>query len=147
MCRYAGFVLEEEKLFEYFYIQICAMLDQIVSESYRIFLSSKSRCESIQSVSNFLRSKRETWDQNFGASSGSGSDCCPPVVDPLLVMALLGFIAAATYFLQSLITMNLMGRRKKRSIRSRRPEHSLNFINLGTKILPLHLKLLFEMTK
>ena len=116
------------------------MLDQIVSESYRIFLSSKSRCESIQSESD-LRSKRNARDQNFGASSGSGSDCCPPVVDPLLIMALLGFIAAATYFLQSLITMNL-GRRK-RSLKSGRPEHPLDFINLGTKIFLLHLKSLF----
>ena len=45
-----------------------------------------------------LRSKRETWDQNFGASSGSGSDCCPLVVDPLTFIALLGFIGVSTYF-------------------------------------------------
>ena len=119
------------------------MLDQIVSVSYRTFLSTKSRCESIQSESD-LRSKRNARDQNFGASSGSGSDCCPPVVDPLLIMALLGFIGAATYFLQSLITMNLMmARRKKRSLKSGRPEHPLDFINLGTKIFLLHLKSLF----
>ena len=38
------------------------------------------------------------------ASYGHGSygeDCCPPVVDPLMLIALLGFTAAATYFLRS----------------------------------------------
>ena len=35
-----------------------------------------------------------------GAFSSGGGDCCPPVVDPLTFLALLGFIAAATYFLQ-----------------------------------------------
>ena len=78
---------------------ICVMLEEIISELYKNFLSTKSRCESAHSVSN-LRSKRETWDQNFGASSGSGSDCCPLVIDPLTFIALLGFIGAATYFLQ-----------------------------------------------
>ena len=33
--------------------------------------------------------------------SSSGEECCPLVLDPLLLAALLGAIAAATYFLQS----------------------------------------------
>ena len=110
------------------------MLDQIVSELYQNFLSKKATCESNQSLSKW-RSKRAINDQSFGASSGYGSDCCPPVVDPLTFMALLAFIAAATYFLQFSITMLLMmGRRKKRSLKSGRPEHSFDFIDLGTKI-------------
>ena len=93
------------------------MLDQIVSELYQNFLSKKATCESNQSLSKW-RSKRAIRDQRFGASSsyGSGSDllgafssgggdCCPPVVDPLTFLALLGFIAAATYFLQRKIIL------------------------------------------
>ena len=48
-----------------------------------------------------------------------GADCCPLVVDPLTVAALLGFIGAATAALSNLIAANLAaggGRRKKRSI-------------------------------
>ena len=88
------------------------MLDQIVSELYQNFLSKKATCESDQSLSKW-RLKRAIGDQSFGASSGyggstdlvgafssGGGDCCPPVVDPLTFLALLGFIAAATYFLQ-----------------------------------------------
>ena len=81
------------------------MLDQIVSELYQNFLSKKATCESNQSLSK-LRSKRAIGDQSFGASSGYGSDCCPPVVDPLTFIALLGFIAAATYFLQRKIIIS-----------------------------------------
>ena len=36
-----------------------------------------------------------------------GHDCCPLVVDPLTLCALLAFIAAATYFLRRAITMNM----------------------------------------
>ena len=123
------------------------MLDQIISESYQNFLSTKSRCESIQSVLN-LRWKRSINVQNlipdsiyfFGESSGYGSessgygsDCCPPVVDPLTFTALLGFIGAATYFLQFTITMLLAKRRRKRSLKSGRPEHAFDYIDLGTK--------------
>jgi hypothetical protein len=40
--------------------------------------------------------------------------CCPLVVDPLCLLAILGGIAAATYLLNIVITMKL-GRRKKRA--------------------------------
>merc|ERR1712045_615012 len=106
-------------------------LDQIVSELYQNFLSKKATCESKQSLSKW-RSKRAIRDQRFGASStygsgsdllgafsSGGSDCCPPVVDPLTFIALLGFIAAATYFLQQQITMLLGRRRRKRSYNER----------------------------
>ena len=40
----------------------------------------------------------------YGSHSSSGSSygepCCPLVVDPLLLIGILGFIAAATYFLR-----------------------------------------------
>lgn len=53
-----------------------------------------------------------------GSGHGHGKlDCCPIVVDPLTFSALLGFIGAATAFLNTLITMNIMAR-KKRSIRT-----------------------------
>ena len=117
------------------------MLDLIVSELYQNFLSKKATCESNQSLSKW-RWKRAINDQNFGASSGYGSDCCPPVVDPLTFIALLSFIAAATYFLQFTITMLLMMRRK-RSLKSGKPEHAFDFIDLGIKIFLLISKLLF----
>lgn len=34
-------------------------------------------------------------------------ECCPLVVDPLTLFAFLGFLAGATYFLNTLITMNI----------------------------------------
>ena len=51
----------------------------------------------------------------YGSHSGYGHasyddhshDCCPLVVDPLTLCALLAFIAAATYFLRRAITMNM----------------------------------------
>ena len=51
-----------------------------------------------------------------GAFSGH-DDCCPLVVDPLTYIALLSFLVAATYFLWVAVTMNIMGRkRRKRSV-------------------------------
>ena len=83
------------------------MVDQIIIESYQNFLSKKSECE-INQILPKWRSKRGIGDQSFGASSHYGSDCCPPVVDSLTYIALLGFIGAATYFLQFTITMILV---------------------------------------
>lgn len=49
-----------------------------------------------------------------GSSSGSG-ECCPAVIDPLLLTTLIAFIAAATYLLNQEIAMsNLAKKRKKR---------------------------------
>ena len=36
----------------------------------------------------------------YGSHSGHGYDCCPLVIDPLLFLALVGFIGAGTYLLQ-----------------------------------------------
>ena len=43
-------------------------------------------------------------------------DCCPLVVDPYIVLALFTFIGAATYLLQTVIEMSMLGRRRKRSL-------------------------------
>ena len=57
----------------------------------------------------------------YKSSVSSGStgynkepECCPLVVDPLTFFTLLGFLAGATYFLNVLITMNIMPRRRRR---------------------------------
>ena len=58
-------------------------------------------------------------------SSGYGSDCCPLVVDPLVWIALLTFIAAATYFFNELIAMSalaMMRKRRKRNFEGDLPE-------------------------
>ncbi len=51
-----------------------------------------------------------------GGYSGGGGDelCCPLVADPLTVFTLLSFIAFATAFLNVLVTMNIMMRRRRR---------------------------------
>ena len=52
--------------------------------------------------------------------SGHGVvECCPLVVKPLVLVALLGTLAAAVAFLNVLITMNI-GRRRRRRRRRRR---------------------------
>ena len=46
-------------------------------------------------------------------SSGYGDQCCPPVVDPYTLLALIGGIALATFFLQMSI-VNIIGRKRRR---------------------------------
>ena len=46
----------------------------------------------------------------FGSSSDSYGQCCPPVFDPYTLVALLGGIALATYFLRLVIVTTIMGR-------------------------------------
>ena len=49
-------------------------------------------------------------DVGYGHSGYEYHDdhmCCPLVVDPLALCALLGFIAAGTYFLRTAVTMNM----------------------------------------
>ena len=56
-------------------------------------------------------------DLAAAGSSGYGSDCCPPVVDPYTWLALIGGIALATFFLQQQIVMNIpVGGRRKREL-------------------------------
>ena len=50
-------------------------------------------------------------------SSGYGSDCCPPVVDPLTYIAFLSFIGAAVYLLNEQIQMSMLMMAKKRKKR------------------------------
>ena len=54
----------------------------------------------------------------FGSSSDDYGHCCPPVFDPYTLVALLGGVALATYFLRIVIITNedlmMMQRRFKR---------------------------------
>ena len=61
----------------------------------------------------------------YGAHNGYGGDCCDLVVDPLTFIALVGFIALATYFLQQFIEMSMleMMRRKKRKRSINEPDN------------------------
>ena len=52
-----------------------------------------------------------------GYSGGYHDDCCPLVVDPLTLIALLSFLAAATFLLNEQITMSMLmmpGKKRKR---------------------------------
>ena len=51
-----------------------------------------------------------------GSFSDQYGECCPPVLDPYTLLALLGGIALATFFLQQVITMTMFvppGRKKR----------------------------------
>jgi|LakMenEpi03Aug12_release.lakeMendotaPanAssembly.Ray.scaffolds.fasta_scaffold1257521_2 hypothetical protein len=50
------------------------------------------------------------------ARSGYGSACCPPVVDPYTLLALLAGIALATYFLRVALIAMGMGRSLRRGL-------------------------------
>ena len=43
-----------------------------------------------------------------GSFSDQYGECCPPVLDPYTLLALLGGIALATYFLQQVIVMMMI---------------------------------------
>ena len=58
--------------------------------------------------------KRVLGDLSISSSHDSG--CCPPVVDPVLLAAILAGIAGAAFFLDAVIMKEIMGRRKKRGI-------------------------------
>ena len=49
-----------------------------------------------------------------------GGHCCDLVVDPVIVLTLVGAIVGATYFLNVAITMNITMKRKKRKKRRKR---------------------------
>ena len=48
------------------------------------------------------------------AAASGGGDCCPHVVDPLFYGAILAGIAAAVYFINIEITMNLRRRKRRK---------------------------------
>ena len=48
-----------------------------------------------------------------GSFSDQYGECCPPVLDPYTLLALLGGIALATFFLQQVIVMTTFGRKKR----------------------------------
>ena len=88
----------------------------------------------------------------YGHSSGGYShggyfdDCCPLVVDNLTFTALMSFLALATYFLQTLITMNLMmaGRKKRRSISRNSEKSELEDILFAGMILYIYITCTFK---
>ena len=67
---------------------------------------------------------------HHGAFSGSG--CCPGVVDPLTMLALVGGIALATYFFEIQIRNSmLMMARKKRRKRELNLNETIDIFNEG----------------
>ncbi len=75
---------------------------------------------------------------NYGHGSYSdGHDCCPLVTDPKTWIALLSFIAAATYFLRIEVTMSMlmMAGKKRRKRRSGLVNPALDILNSGKKKL------------
>ena len=74
----------------------------------RIFTSPSTRSKS---------GSKSGYGSHGSYSSGHGSDCCPLVVDPLTLLSLGAFLAAAVYLLNELIAMSmLMMRRRKRDL-------------------------------
>lgn len=70
----------------------------------------------------------ETHHDSYGHHGGYSSgyhDCCPLVVDPLTYAALLGFLAAATYLLQTVIAASALvapGRKKRSFVMKGKPK-------------------------
>ena len=65
-----------------------------------------------------------------GAASSGYGDCCPPVVDPYTLLALLAGIALAAYFLR-LAFVKKKGRRRRRDVGLNDVTH---FVSTGTAI-------------
>ena len=56
------------------------------------------------SVNSNMTSESELWKRSlFGSASDGYGQCCPPVFDPYTLLALIGGIALATYFLRLVI--------------------------------------------
>ncbi len=66
-------------------------------------------------------------------SGGGGESCCPLVVDPITLLALLALIALGTYFLNIIITMKL-GRRRRRDARQQSLVQEAIAVWTGTKL-------------
>ena len=78
--------------------------------------------------------------QDTGSNSLMETECCPDVIDPMTLIALLGFLAAATFLLNELITMSMLmapDRRKRSSFSEiysegnifKRKHHASSFLN------------------
>ena len=58
-----------------------------------------------------MSSESELWKSSlFGSASDGYGHCCPPVFDPYTLVALLGGVALATYFLRLVIINQNFGR-------------------------------------
>ena len=67
-----------------------------------------------------MAARSKSGSNSHGSYSGYGSSshesCCPLVVDPLTLLSLGAFLAAAVYLLNELIAMSMLMRRRKRSL-------------------------------
>ena len=80
----------------------------------------KSQPVSDRRIFTGMAARSKSGSSSHGSYSGygsSGHDCCPLVVDPLTLLALGAFLAAAVYLLNELIAMSMlmMARKRKRS--------------------------------
>ena len=73
------------------------MLQELLAERYKIGIMSTSDTSDIARL--------------FGSFSDGYGHCCPPVFDPYTLVALLGGIALATYFLRLVIVTQMFGGR------------------------------------
>ena len=76
-------------------------------------LSHINLLSTLESLPSNISSQGRTISLSGSHSSGYGEQCCPPVVDPYTLLALIGGIALATFFLQMTI-VNIIGRRRRR---------------------------------
>ena len=81
----------------------------------------KSQPVSERRIFTGMAARSKSGSSSHGSYSGYGSsshDCCPLVVDPLTLLALGAFLAAAVYLLNELIAMSMlmMARKRKRSV-------------------------------
>ena len=71
------------------------------------------------SVKTSMSSESELWKRSlFGSASDGYGHCCPPVFDPYTLVALLGGVALATYFLRLVIVTTDFVPPRRRSIGS-----------------------------
>ena len=95
----------------------CFSFQTKVSELNLSYLAKKSDCEIVSRSKWRWKRAINSRDTDLAGAFSGHDDCCPLVVDPLTYIALLSFLVAATYFLWVAVTMNIMGRkRRKRSV-------------------------------
>ena len=73
---------------------------------------------------------------SYSSGHGGHDSCCPLVVDPLTLIALTAFMAAAVYLLNEQIAMSMLGGRRKRS--------SPEYIREGRHKIALHIEVMFN---
>ena len=84
----------------------------------RTFPSNIAQYNSLGPISSETGEGTKKMATLFGSSSDDYGHCCPPVFDPYTLVALLGGIALATFFLRLVIITdpNLPPKRRRRNI-------------------------------